>query len=423
MPVTGVAGADRDSKLRQVERITASDVLHGSESLCKLLRYLVEQSIDHPGAGVKEYQIATEVFKRPSNFDPRMDSTVRVQTGRLRSKLSEYYAHAGVEDQWIVEVPKGSYAISFHPKTAPAPAPVAESTIATVSGESIATVIQTQPTYRAWLIAVMTLSGLLAVCVVALVVLFLSRGNGRTQGQPGIAAPLATFWRGFVDDPDEPWVVFSNAAFVGRPETGMHYFNETVDKGQPILDHYTGVGEVLGIHELDRLFGLLHHGLRVKRGRLLSMDDAKSADLIFVGSPSENLSLNEIPTTKDFIFRRVEEGPRKGDLAIVNVQPLAGEPKMYLSTAQLPLTEDYAVVGLMPGLNPSKRVMLLAGLTTLGTQAAVEFVTRANTVEELLKHTGSTTQGLASPFEAVLHVEITGGVPVQSELVAYRLRK
>src|ERR1051326_5802332 len=98
MLVTGVAGTEKEGRLRQVERLIASDVLHGSESLCKLLRYLAEQSIEHPGTGVKEYQIATEVFKRPSDFDPRMDSTVRVQTGRLRSKLAEDYPHAGAED-------------------------------------------------------------------------------------------------------------------------------------------------------------------------------------------------------------------------------------------------------------------------------------------------------------------------------------
>src|ERR1700692_4763682 len=114
MSVTGVAGTEREGKLHQVERRIASEVLHGSESLCKLLRYLAEQSIEHPGAGIKEYQIATEVFKRPSDFDPRMDSTVRVQTGRLRSKLAEYYAHAGTDDQWIIEIPKGSYLLTFH---------------------------------------------------------------------------------------------------------------------------------------------------------------------------------------------------------------------------------------------------------------------------------------------------------------------
>src|SRR5205807_8915151 len=84
---------------------------------------------------------------------------------------------------------------------------------------------------------------------------------------------LPAFWSGFIDKPDKPWVIFSNAEFVGKPRTGMRYFDPAVDSKDEILDHYTGVGEVLAVHELDRLFTSLNHGIRVKRGRLLSMDD------------------------------------------------------------------------------------------------------------------------------------------------------
>ena len=38
------------------------------------------------------------------------------------------------------------------------------------------------------------------------------------------------------------------------------------------------------------------------------------------------------------------------------------------------LTEDYSIVALVRGLNPAKSVLILAGTTTMGTQAAVEFV-------------------------------------------------
>src|ERR1700682_2194442 len=117
MSVTGVAVAEREEKLRQIEGVVGSELLHGSESLCKLLRYLAEHCLDHPGAAVKEYQIATELFRRPDDFDPRMDATVRVQTGRLRSKLSEYYGNAGAKDPWILEIPKGAYSLSFCPRT------------------------------------------------------------------------------------------------------------------------------------------------------------------------------------------------------------------------------------------------------------------------------------------------------------------
>src|SRR5467141_3430582 len=114
MSVTGALLTEREENFRQVERLIHSDILHGSESLCKLLRYLAEQTTDHAGAPVKEYQIATEVFGRPQHFDPRLDSTVRVQTGRLRSKLSEYYGAAGVDDPVVIEIPKGSYSVQFH---------------------------------------------------------------------------------------------------------------------------------------------------------------------------------------------------------------------------------------------------------------------------------------------------------------------
>lgn len=416
MAVTGVAGAEREGKLRQVERLVASDILHGSESLCKLLRYLAEQTIDHPGTGLKEYQIATEVLKRPPDFDPRMDSTVRVQTGRLRSKLAEYYAQAGAEDQWVVEIPKGSYGLAFHPRHTPA------TSTQLVAALPPADVAPPEKAYRASSVAVLTLSALLAVCVAAILVLFFNRAGAKPAADVEPPAPLARFWNVFVDGPDVPLVVFSNAEFVGRPETGMHYFNAQSDKAQPILDHYTGVGEVLAIHELDRVFTLLHHEIRVKRGRLLSLDDAKNSDLIFVGSPSENLSLREIPTMQNFVFRRLADGPRKGDLAIVNAHAGSSEEKVYLSSPQVPLTEDYAVVGLMPGLNPTRWVLVLAGLTTLGTQAAVEYVSRPNTAEDLLRHV-PTSGGQLAPFEAVLQVKITGGVPVHSELAAFHARK
>lgn len=95
---------------------SGSHVLHGSESLCKMLQYLTHQALSNPGVSVKEYQIATEVLGRPSDFDPHLDATVRVRAGRLRSKLAEYYGGVGHDDRIVAELPKGSYAPSFHPR-------------------------------------------------------------------------------------------------------------------------------------------------------------------------------------------------------------------------------------------------------------------------------------------------------------------
>src|SRR5713226_4402835 len=113
-PRSVVPVTEKAQQLGQIEKLLGSHALHGSESLCKLLRYLADHSLEHPGTSPKEYQIATEVFGRPGDFDPHLDSTVRVQAGRLRGKLAEYYASEAPDDQILVDIPRGTYALAFH---------------------------------------------------------------------------------------------------------------------------------------------------------------------------------------------------------------------------------------------------------------------------------------------------------------------
>ena len=62
---------------------------------------------------VKETVIATEVFGRRPDYNPKQDAIVRTEAGRLRSRLSEYYLGEGAEDSLIVELPKGGYVPAF----------------------------------------------------------------------------------------------------------------------------------------------------------------------------------------------------------------------------------------------------------------------------------------------------------------------
>jgi hypothetical protein len=416
---------DKGQIQAQIEKLANSSVLHGSESLCKLLRYVAKHALDHPGAPLKEYQIATEVFGRQDDFDPQVDSMVRVQAGRLRAKLAEYYNSDGsIDDPVWVELPKGTYVLAFHPRGALTKNPAANNdgrheTPIHPENERVA-----QQIPRRWAIAVGILAILLAASLTVMVALLFPRKAGETSAiadRPGVPAAFPTFWRGFLTGPEEPWVIFSNARFTGRPDMGMRYYIASRDAGQPILDHYTGVGEVLAVHELDRVFALLHQEIRVKRGSLFSLDDAKNNDLIFIGSPSENLTLLDIPGTQDFIFKQIPTGPRHGNTEIINVHPQRGEPKEFMAPPNNePLTEDYAVVALVRGLNETRSELILAGTTTIGTQAAVEYVSRQQSLEELLLRLSVSKSGELKPFEAVLHVKVVRGVPVATELVALR---
>ena len=412
----GVSVSDRAQYREQIEKLVGSHALHGSESLCKLLRYLGDHASEHPGTHPKEYQIATEVFGRPSDFDPHLDSTVRVQAGRLRAKLAEYYASEGADDPVLVDFPKGTYSLTFHERPAGA-----GKNHAAAQHESTPEASRTTPK---WLAAVILLSVVLSAVVAVTTDRFLTRRTAEAKlvaGGVDLPAVLPIFWKGFLTGPQEPWVIFSNAAFVGHPDTGMRYYNASRDAGTLILDHYTGVGEVLAVHALDKVFVSLRRDLRVKRGSLFSLDDAKNNDLIFIGSPSENLTLLDIPGTKDFLFRMVSDGPSRGSVAIINAHPQAGEPREFLRTpVNEPLTEDFAVIALKRGLDATHSVLILAGATTIGTQAAVEYVCQQASLEELLQRLAVSNSAELKPFEAVIRVKVARGVPVGTELVALR---
>lgn len=422
----------REAVLDEIERLSQSDALHNSESLCKLLRYLAEQSINNPGATIKEYQIATEVFHRSSDFDPQLDSVIRVQAGRLRTKLASYYSSEGENDHLIVELPKGNYALHFRdnplkkPKSADAAETVAHEQPGVPASEEH--VASGGASWRGLYWPILALSVLLAGALACILFLVAARKpvvfpTAAAMDQSPAPAAYRIFWGRFFTTPDEPWVVFSNATFVGRPETGLRYFNPASDSAgkahAQVFDHYTGVGEVLAVHDLDDVFATLHGRVRVKRGSLFSLDDLKQNNLIFLGSPAENLTLRDIPSTTHFVFKRVAAGPRAGDLSIATLSPQPGEPAFSLaSPADQPLTEDYAVIGLKHGLESSHLVLIVAGTTTFGTQGAVEYLCRQESLEELLSRLDVKKADDLRPFEALLRVRVSHGVPVETTLIA-----
>ena len=80
------------------------------------------------------------------------------------------------------------------------------------------------------------------------------------------------------------------------------------------------------------------------------------------------------------------------------------------------------MVALEKGINPTQSVLILAGTTTIGTQAAVEYVCRQNSVQDLVQRLSVSDSNEIKPFEAVLRVKVIRGVPVETVLVALRKR-
>ena len=102
---------------KELEKVLLSQVFSGSERLCQFLRFVVEQSLSGQVNALKEWLLGVRVFGRSESFDPRVDAIVRVEAGRLRTRLAQYYQTEGQNDPILILVQKGGYAPVFHARS------------------------------------------------------------------------------------------------------------------------------------------------------------------------------------------------------------------------------------------------------------------------------------------------------------------
>jgi adenylate cyclase len=97
----------------ELQRILAAQCFVNAGRASQLLQYLVRETLDGRGARLKGYSVAVEVFGRKADFDAHADPLVRVEAGRLRRRLIEYYSDEGRADPVVIDVPRGGYAVRF----------------------------------------------------------------------------------------------------------------------------------------------------------------------------------------------------------------------------------------------------------------------------------------------------------------------
>ena len=398
-----------DLRWELVQRIVESPYLIGSARLRDFLLHVTACAIREAPEEATEQQIGIQVFQRPPGFNSSEDSIVRSQARLLRRKLAAYFKAEGASEPLIIEIPKGHYLPVFLPSQRvgfdreSSDEDAEEINEAPVSGLAGGKKAASQ---LGWV----TLAGLglaMMFCLCLSVAL-------RWQKQVAIVKPVKQLWAPFlVGDP--PLVIYSNALFVGDAKNGMRYAtNDGSDAhSAELVDSYTGVGELISVHELTRMFDRRGAEFVLKKSPLVTWDEARSRNLIFIGSVAENGSLKLLPSTQDFTLTATADAA-----GIINHHPRPGEPQVYLRPEH-PLTKDYAVIALLPGVQADHKTFVFSGLTTLGTQAAVEYALDPATAAELMRQVGFGNK--VHNFEALLEVNIRGGVPLQPELVSIRI--
>jgi hypothetical protein len=108
-----IAAGSFAAEKAELEAVLKSGILDRSPSLGQLLSYVCGKYFEGSVSEIKEYTIAVEALGRPPDFDQKRDAIVRVQFGRLRERLNEYYENEGAGHAVRIEIPQGHYVPRF----------------------------------------------------------------------------------------------------------------------------------------------------------------------------------------------------------------------------------------------------------------------------------------------------------------------
>ena len=190
--------------------------------------------------------------------------------------------------------------------------------------------------------------------------------------------------------------------------------------GEPLAPNeaYTGIGEAYGVHVLSRFFFEKSRDLRVVRSRTVSWDNLKHDNVIFLTSARFRTLADQLAYPTDFVHALGSSN------YVENRRPTGSEPARYEPRPADGAYGDHAIITVWPGKVPGRRVMVLSGRQTWGTQAAAEYVTEPGYLRELNRHLADCQQragARAHPdfFQVLLRVEIRDNQPVSIGYVTH----
>lgn len=197
----------------ELARILASDQFKRSSRLAGFLTFVVDNALQEKYEHLKEYVLGVEVYGKGSDFDPRIDSTVRVEAARLRSKLLEYYEAHGRENPIRIDLPKGGYVPHFRRIESAAGRPTG------------------QPAARhSYLLLALLISGLLLSGLIVALIVKTNRGSPATS----VTVIPLTNWPGPEEQPyfspDGKQVAF---AWDGPGEDNTDVYVKPIGDGNP----------------------------------------------------------------------------------------------------------------------------------------------------------------------------------------------
>lgn len=409
-----------DERWSVVERVLESGIFRRSPRLKEFLRFVVERTLAGQTSHLTESEIGRLVFGRGDDYVPTDDSIVRSSARQLRMKLREYFDTEGREERWIIEMPKGGYAVLFQER------PVSAEPIASPIDQAAAIRSSSIPIHAIWIAC----AAALLIASVSMNIRYLLRSSTETAGVPPQLSLLGSLVMNnsratqFIMD-DYAFVLLSNAS-----------------KIKPTMDDYASRTYVAppfiptADPEFLKLWNLLSTRYLVSFGAAAAAEDAlravpqqqklvirharnvvprefKQGNFILFGSPPNNPWAELFEDKLDF---------RKSASGFNNLHPRADEQASYNAEQDLGINSGtgYARLAYLPNASGDSFVLLLTGINMVTSEAAAEFATDPQRVPELLKLNAVSSLKQLPHFELLLKTYAVDTTPKDVRVVAYR---
>lgn len=405
-----------------VERVLQSKTFRNAPSSRRLLKYLSDHAAAGDAAQLKEYTIGVDAFSKPPEYDPRVDSTVRIQIGRLRQKLSEYYRDEDKDTPVVLDLPKGGFSLICE------------------SRQSGPTVEFGEPARVAplpangWRMAAILFASV-ALAAIAILLYTRVRPEPAEGASTGWSPELAEFWGPFLNTSRPLLITVGNPLFLQFENKALYRDLSIEDPLElaksPRLDaiakalggqerrpihYYAAIGEVNAAFLLGQRLGPHQPNMSVVRSSQLQWQQLADANVLFLGPPrffGEKLA--GLPVALEIIQEAT-------GFRVLHPQP--GEPALF-SFRDPPgfLAEDgEACILITHAAGPAgnTEVMTFAGNSTFGRAGAVDALTDPKFVKVLVARMRGRAAHIPPYFQVLLRVKYKAGVATETTTLLYR---
>ena len=420
-------------KRELVDRVANSSTFMRSPRLREFLLYVAECTINDKLEGVRELQIAANVFNRRPDYNPGQDNIVRVEARSLRKRLDAYFAGEGKDEPVLISMPKGSYSICFEARPAdfavPSPIEISYPT------DQVAA----HPTKTWWTLKHVLLLAAVAAITVAASLAVMWHPRRQESISLRSAVPRKLPFSAFAESAKDTYLVTSDASLVLIEElrrrqislddyvTGRYIVDTKAAVPDPakqqlieilLKRRYTNAAETGIAGRIIQRNGGTAQRMILRSGHGVQLSDFKDHNAILFGSPTSNPWMRLFSEKLNFQFEW--DQARRG--MICNRSPRPGERPIYAMTTDAGETgEAYAVVAFVPNVNGEGYVLMIAGTTAEGTEAAGEFITDEPRAAAALKAIGIDPAGPPRYFEILLAAKAIAGSASQATILASRL--